>query len=307
MARRLTLAEAQQRIDDKFPNSGVKVIEFQGANRPCVVENEQGDTAEYSQFATLFRFDTSDELRNSVRSRSQSGGSATRLTLEDAQKRLEEKYPDSGVQLVEFYGTNNPCAFKLPSGKKVYYKRYYDALQAPTTEAFLERLHAQADRVHEAHLTGLVPNPITKLLGMVDSDWCKVLFYPDIQFVGGDGIYGSSDEYYQQEYMEFDRALLRKRHINPQHVVCFKLDGDSLSPMISSGATVALDTNNTDNVIDGKVYAFIHEGMRRVKILRKLTTDHFVIMSVNPKYDDEVVSRQSIQLIGRVFWYSQEI
>ena len=73
---------------------------------------------------------------------------------------------------------------------------------------------------------------------------------------------------------------------------------------IADGAAIAVDTG--DNAIkDGKIYAFRHDDLFRVKYLSRLPGGRVKIKSHNEAaYPEEEASLEGIQVIGRVFWWS---
>jgi len=107
----------------------------------------------------------------------------------------------------------------------------------------------------------------------------------------------------------FPRALLAQAGVEPESAVCAKANGNGMAPVMPDGARVVIDTNDT-KVRDGEIYAVNHDGMLRVKYLRRKPGGGLEVLSQNSaeyaaeEYSGEQVSSGNIKVIGRVFWWS---
>lgn len=138
----------------------------------------------------------------------------------------------------------------------------------------------------------------------LDDGEVEVHFLKDIEFACGDGTFGSED--HNGLMLRFSKSTLRRVGANSDGsgVLCFPATGSSMEPIIPDGTTVAVDTNNK-KIIDGKLYAINHGGLKRIKQLYKLPNDFLSVRSFNKdEYEDQNVFSEDIEIIGRVFWYS---
>lgn len=137
----------------------------------------------------------------------------------------------------------------------------------------------------------------------LDEDDIEVPFYKDIHLSAGHG-FSDDIEDYNGYKLRFSKSTLRRHGIDPSHVVCVSADGDSMEPVFPDGATLGINTADT-NIKDGKIYAINHGGLLRTKILQRLPDNKVRIKSFNSiDYPDEDASLEEIKVIGRVFWWS---
>lgn len=121
-------------------------------------------------------------------------------------------------------------------------------------------------------------------------------------FKGGDGAFEIPD--YNGFRLPFGKSTLHRKGIMPDNVFCCTLTGDSMEPRIPADAAIAVDTG-IDSIKDGKIYAFQHDDLFRVKYLYRLPKGKVRIRSENEEtYEDEIVDGEEIRVIGRVFWWS---
>lgn len=123
----------------------------------------------------------------------------------------------------------------------------------------------------------------------------------EVEFTGGAGSYEIPD--YNGFRLPFGKSTLWRKSIMPENVFCCTLNGDSMEPRIAEDAAIAVDTG-VERIRDGKIYAFQHDDLFRVKYLYRLPGNKIRIHSENPEYPDEIVDGEEIRVIGRVFWWS---
>ncbi|MEZ1317404.1 S24 family peptidase [Pseudomonas fluorescens] len=105
------------------------------------------------------------------------------------------------------------------------------------------------------------------------------------------------------------RSYLDSLEINHADAVCARMIGNSMAEKIGDGSTVAIDRGLTQ-VIDGEIYAFIQQGMLRIKYLHRIPGNGLRLRSHNSaEYPDEIlraaqIEEQNISILGWVFWYS---
>jgi phage repressor protein C with HTH and peptisase S24 domain len=107
--------------------------------------------------------------------------------------------------------------------------------------------------------------------------------------------------------LRFGARTLRKHRVRPDSAVAATVRGNSMTPVMPDGCTIAIDTD-FPGITDGKIYALDHAGELRVKLLYRLPGGGLRIRSYNDaEYPDEIYSAeqaQQIRILGRVFWYS---
>lgn len=135
---------------------------------------------------------------------------------------------------------------------------------------------------------------------------CTVPFYSELSVAGGTG--AVNVEHCEQDLVVIPRYVLGNRKIN--NVVCVKVSGDSMFPVLPNNTVIAIDKADK-KIVDGKVYVFRTGDLVRVKLLVNQPTG-MLIKSYNDFYSDEFISINEVvpaklDLIGRVFWASLEI
>lgn len=138
-------------------------------------------------------------------------------------------------------------------------------------------------------------------------DEFEATFYKDAEFLGGSGF--EADVYDDgRRKIRYAYTAARRAGANPKAVICTTLVGDSMEELILSGSMIAIDTSKKD-IREGKIYAFRHGNMLRVKYLLPRPDGGLIIRSHNPKYKDEVITgdaieNENIQIIGWVWNWS---
>lgn len=139
------------------------------------------------------------------------------------------------------------------------------------------------------------------------NDEVEVPFLKDIELAAGDGSFCEED--YNGYKIRFSKATLRRVGANTDGsgVICFPARGDSMEPIIPDGTTVAVDTNNK-RLVDGKLYAISQQGagdekLKRVKQIYRKPGGKLIIHSFNRENDEEA-EESSVEIMGRIFWYS---
>lgn len=134
-----------------------------------------------------------------------------------------------------------------------------------------------------------------------EDDYVFAPYLKESTFSGGDGALEIPD--YNGFRLPFGKATLYNKSISPDKVFCCTLIGDSMEPRIAEDAAIAVDTG-VETIRDGKIYAFQHGELFRVKYLYRLPHNKVRIVSENKFYEDEIVQGEEIRIIGRVFWWS---
>ena len=134
-----------------------------------------------------------------------------------------------------------------------------------------------------------------------EDDYTFAPYMKEQAFCGGAGSFEIPD--YNGFRLPFGKATLRRKSISPDNVFCCTLTGDSMEERIAEDAAIAVDAGEK-TIRDGKIYAFRHGDLFRVKYLSRLPGGRVKIKSHNPAYDDEEAGLEDIEVIGRVFWWS---
>lgn len=134
-----------------------------------------------------------------------------------------------------------------------------------------------------------------------EDDYTFAPYMKEQAFCGGAGSFEIPD--YNGFRLPFGKATLRRKSISPDNVFCCTLTGDSMEERIAEDAAIAVDAGEK-TIRDGKIYAFRHGDLFRVKYLSRLPGGRVKIKSHNPAYDDEEAELEDIEVIGRVFWWS---
>jgi hypothetical protein len=134
-----------------------------------------------------------------------------------------------------------------------------------------------------------------------EDDYVFAPFLKETELRGGSGSFEIPD--YNGFRLPFGKATLHRKGIMPDNVICCTLTGDSMEPRIPEYATIAID-KGIERIRDGKIYAFQHDDLFRVKYLDRLPGNKVRIRSDNENYEDEIVDGEEIRVIGRVFWWS---
>ncbi|WP_167404920.1 XRE family transcriptional regulator [Vibrio penaeicida] len=107
--------------------------------------------------------------------------------------------------------------------------------------------------------------------------------------------------------IKLSKPTLNNLGIEPSHIACIKIHGNSMEPALPEDSIIGIDTSSK-MIQDGKMYAINHNGMIRVKLLYRLPGNGVRLRSYNfSEYPDENYDNQQsecIRVIGRVFWSS---
>lgn len=161
----------------------------------------------------------------------------------------------------------------------------------------MERLTSAQDEIKDIHRPMLWSSNDP----LPEDDYTFAPYRKEQAFCGGAGSFEIPD--YNGFRLPFGRATLRRKSINPDNVFCCTLTGDSMEERIAEDAAIAVDAGEK-TIRDGKIYAFRHGDLFRVKYLSRLPGGRVKIKSHNPAYEDEEAGLEDIEVIGRVFWWS---
>ncbi|EKF9136189.1 TPA: XRE family transcriptional regulator [Vibrio cholerae] len=130
-----------------------------------------------------------------------------------------------------------------------------------------------------------------------------VPYYPSVLAAGGrENIV--DDE--TTNFTPIPKHVIKNHNIN--NICCIGVAGDSMVPVLVDGSIVAIDRSET-LIRDGKMYIFRHDGLLRVKCLKR-TPKCLIVHSYNTSYEDETYSLDDLsdfEVFGRVFCFSCEV
>lgn len=126
----------------------------------------------------------------------------------------------------------------------------------------------------------------------------------------GAGQLAVSDEI--TENLAFRRDWLRKIGINPTQAFLLLADGDSMEPTIPDGSLMLVDGSISDpkDIRNGAIYVIVRAGVVIVKRVQFKIDDSVVLISDNPIYERETISRQDmndLHFAGRVVWFGRAV
>ncbi|MGI9212960.1 MAG: XRE family transcriptional regulator [Methylococcaceae bacterium] len=139
----------------------------------------------------------------------------------------------------------------------------------------------------------------------LSDDEVALPFLREVELAAGSGKYEVIDN--NGFKLRFAKSTLRKSNVQADNAVCVTASGNSMEPVIPSGTTLGVDMGCTA-IKDGDIYAIEHDGHLRVKMLYQVPGGVLRLRSFNSdEWPDEHYSgdaRNSIRVIGRVFWWS---
>ncbi|WP_319530850.1 S24 family peptidase [uncultured Cohaesibacter sp.] len=107
------------------------------------------------------------------------------------------------------------------------------------------------------------------------------------------------------DHIPFTAEFLRRRlgRSNPDDLIILTANGDSMEPLIGDGDLVMVDQKKNE-LTDG-IFAFVLNGMARVKRLNQTLSGDLEVMSENALYRTEILKKEDLanfQLVGKVVW-----
>ncbi|WP_367239226.1 helix-turn-helix transcriptional regulator [Pseudomonas fulva] len=139
----------------------------------------------------------------------------------------------------------------------------------------------------------------------LEDDEVEVPFLREVELSAGSG--KTVIERSSAAKLRFGKRSLRAHNVQFDQAVCVVVSGNSMEPVLPDGSTVGVNVGQTQ-VIDGKMYAIKHDGQLRVKVLYRVPGGGIRLRSFNQgehpdeTYTAEEMSKNSIEIIGRVFW-----
>ncbi|CNH98915.1 helix-turn-helix transcriptional regulator [Yersinia enterocolitica] len=233
------------------------------------------------------------------------------MSLDSLSDRLKLAMYEAGVTqswLAVRVGMTQGAVQKLVSGKASSSRRIVDIAKALGVHPdWLSTGNGPMKNEYRPESLKRLDKEINELLDKrtaIPDDEVEVPLLQDIEFACGDGSIG--DKGYDGLKLRFSKSSLRRVGANTDGsgIICFPVHGNSMDPLIPSGATVAINCNDK-KIIDGKIYAINQEGWKRLKSLHRTGPNEITIRSYNSaEYPDETLNINELEVIGRMFWVS---
>lgn len=139
----------------------------------------------------------------------------------------------------------------------------------------------------------------------MESDDIELPYFKEVCFSAGSGHSQVIEE--QGRKLRFSKRTLKNAGVEPGDAACASNSGKSMENTILDGAAIGVDKSK-QSIKDGKIYAFDHGGMLRVKRLYRQPFGAVKIVSDNPEYPKELMTadqwQNEVRLLGWVFWWS---
>ncbi len=92
--------------------------------------------------------------------------------------------------------------------------------------------------------------------------------------------------------------------VEDENVYALQIAGDSMAPVLRAGDKILVAPNQTVRRGDRVVVKTI-DGEVMAKELHKQTAHKVELISLNPDYDDRILSKKNVQWMARIVWVSQ--
>ncbi|RZG74698.1 helix-turn-helix transcriptional regulator [Acinetobacter sp. WCHAc060033] len=139
----------------------------------------------------------------------------------------------------------------------------------------------------------------------LNEDEFEVPYYKDIELTGGCGSFEQHDD--GRRRIKYGKTAAYSSGASQTQSICMTLVGDSMEDRISAGSMIAVDLSKRD-IREGKIYAFRHGQLLRVKYLIPKPDGGLIIRSHNKAYEDEHINAEEVEndinMIGWVWNWS---
>ena len=103
--------------------------------------------------------------------------------------------------------------------------------------------------------------------------------------------------------------IVRALGLDPARLALINVAGDSMTPTISDGDLILLDTRPMTHRAEG-IYVISHDNALLVKRLRVRLNGDVEIISDNPRYGSETITGEQLtrlRIVGRVVWQGRRV
>ena len=301
----LSFDEVKQKYEHSFPKN--RLLEFTRYDETCIIECPTHGVISGHTYKSIYRTSHGCPLCN--KEHSGRGNFITEKRFRDALKRFEQKFP--GKKLISYTNFTGNCVVECPTHGEVT-APFVNVMKTKCgcaqcgKELSIKALRSKSKTSSDKQNIEIPPTVVRPLIHdehaeSSDSSFVLVPYYSDLRLSAGAG---QITENLETTPIPLSRIELQKKGISPKNVMCCKVQGDSMEPMLQDGALVGIDTS--DKIIHaGKIYAFVQaNGLLRIKSLVLSDPKHIKIHSINFAYPDEIVLASSVTVIGRLFWAS---
>ncbi|WP_335987148.1 helix-turn-helix transcriptional regulator [Acinetobacter bereziniae] len=136
-------------------------------------------------------------------------------------------------------------------------------------------------------------------------DEFEVPYFKDVELTGGFGSFEQFDD--GRRKIKYGKSAAYKSGASQTQSICMTLVGDSMEDRIAAGSMIAVDLSKKE-VREGKIYAFRHGQLLRVKYLIPRPDGGLIIRSHNSLYEDEIINSEEVEndirIIGWVWNWS---
>lgn len=127
----------------------------------------------------------------------------------------------------------------------------------------------------------------------------------DLRLSAGPGAKACYEDCQADKMVLYSRSFFQEMQTNPAHVARMRVSGHSMEPLLAHGDYVLVDLHDRERIVDLKVYAIRVEGEYRVKRLCRKLDGTIILISDNPKYEEErltpdLLASIDFKIIGRV-------
>lgn len=150
-------------------------------------------------------------------------------------------------------------------------------------------------------------------VGVVERDFNdeEFVMIPEfkIRFAAGAGSEPTPEELSESTKACYRRDWFIKRGLNPDDCIRFRVDGDSMEPLLRDGDCVMVH-RRVEKIISGKIYAFSYKDDMRIKYLSTKINGDVIVKSENSEFEDEIIraeEREYLHIIGVVIERSGDL
>lgn len=139
----------------------------------------------------------------------------------------------------------------------------------------------------------------------LNDDEFEVPYYKDVELTGGCGSFEQHDD--GRRRIKYGKTAAYASGASQTQSICMTLVGDSMEDLIRAGSMIAVDLGKKE-IREGKIYAFRHGQLLRVKYLIPKPDGGLIIRSHNKDYEDEHITAEEVEndinMIGWVWNWS---
>jgi len=160
--------------------------------------------------------------------------------------------------------------------------------------------------------TGSVPHAIIE-----DHDYATVSYY-DVSASAGPGVVPAADA--AVENFAFRRDWLKRQGVAPQNAALLRVKGESMSPLISDGDILLIDTarkeppirpQTSESRVRSGIYVVDVDGETRVKRVERPDFQNLILYSEDTtKFAPEAFlgrDQQRLNFVGKVIWWGHTV